>query len=436
MPGLARETPTLATGSAGEASLFHGTNTPSCGPDPSLEARRQSPELGAETKERCWRRPGRQPAVLDPASAGGAEGEVKPGSSPQAGVRFERRFPGAGCGVGARGAGQPRFRKSPASKGLRGKRREERKKPGALIIPYLFTTIPPTPLCRDGSTNAVRSRGSQAARPPSPRVLPSDPGPEGSSKPSFASPCLHGPTTVAQEVAESGLQTTWRQPTSAAGQGAQAGPHTAPPPRVPWPRACPSLGPQARQPPHAAAKAATPLGNLQVRRGGRCAGCRAFSTELPRCLASRPRPSRRPPANRRYVSAPTLRPAPLDIPRPRGVLGGTPRRRRPPEPRVSERCPRRPPTPGPRAFLPPGWAQREGLQAETAGTRRHPTLCAPAALRREPRAPNGRRTRPGAPPPAPERASAPPPPARRALAAARPTARTCTLLSRLPSIRA
>lgn len=242
--------------------------------------------------------------------------------------------------------------------------------------------------------------------------------------------CLRGPTPVAQEVAESGLQTTWRQPTSAAGRGAQAGPHTAPPPRVPWPRACPSLGPQARQPPHAAAKAATPLGNLQVRRGGRCAGCRAFSTELPRCLASRPGPSRRPPANQRYVSAPTLRPAPLDIPRPRGVLGGTPRRRRPPEPRVSERYPRRPPAPGPRAFLP---SRLGAARRASSGNRRHPPT--PNSLRSgcaAPRATCAKR----APHPAPERASAPPPPARRALAAARPTARTCTLLSRLPSIRA
>ena len=63
---------------------------------------------------------------------------------------------------------------------------------------------------------------------------------------------------------------------------------------------------------------------------------------------------------------PTLRPAPLDIPRPRGVLGGTPRRRRPPEPRVSERYPRRRPAPGvPLSRL---GAARRAL----GGNRRHP----------------------------------------------------------------
>lgn len=196
------------------------------------------------------------------------------------------------------------------------------------------------------------------------------------------------------------MQATWRRPTSAARPGAQASPPPRPaPPETPRPQAFPSFRAPTAPAPGPRRGGRGSLGNPQAGRAGRRAGCGAFCAErpcrpvrLPRAIPSAPIASGTP------VSVPTLLSTPQRLwtpPGPPGSLGRIPLRGRPPEPRGSERYPRRRPAPGVRPSVP------AGRGAKGRGSRRGPwvpatpTLSSPAPERREPRAPNGRRTRPG-----------------------------------------
>lgn len=141
---------------------------------------------------------------------GRSRGRSQAQIGPQVGVRMERRFPGAGCGVGARSVCEPEAPGSRVSanrsdlKGFGGngvRRRENNLKKktknerraffgvsSALSpISYLFTTIPPTVWVASLEPSGLRAPSPRGH--PRPRVLLSDPSPAAPNKSPFAFPC-------------------------------------------------------------------------------------------------------------------------------------------------------------------------------------------------------------------------------------------------------
>lgn len=196
------------------------------------------------------------------------------------------------------------------------------------------------------------------------------------------------------------MQATWRRPTSAARPGAQASPPTPPrPARDPPAPSIPVFPGPDRASPRAAPRRERLSRKPAGRKGRPPRRVRGLlcGTALPPSPAAPGHPigPLRVGDTRLGAYSPLHAPAPLDTPGPPGSLGRIPLRGRPPEPRGSERYPRRRPAPGVRPSVP------AGRGAKGRGSRRGPwvpatpTLGSPAPERREPRAPNGRRTRPG-----------------------------------------
>lgn len=214
------------------------------------------------------------------------------------------------------------------------------------------------------------------------------------------------------------MQATWRRPTSAARQGAQASPPPRPALETPRPQAFPSFRAPTAPAPGPRRRGRGSLGNLQAGRAGRRAGCGAFCAErpcrpvrLPRAIPSAPNASETP------VSVPTLLPTPQRLwtpPGPPGMLGRIPLGGRLPEPRGCERYPRRRPAPGVRPSVPAGRGAkgrgpRRGPWVPATPDPQLPSPVAPRATCAE-QAPHP----PGSQlPPTPE-GDAAPPPARRA----------------------
>ena len=162
------------------------------GPDPSaMRATCWSAGRGVRFRD-CGRSRGRSQAQI----------------GPQAGVRIERRFPGAGCGVGARSACKPGARGSRVSanrSGLKGfggngvRRRENKKKNKKRASRLLWCFVRPEPdfvfIHNHPPTVWVASLEPSGLRAPSarghprPRVLLSDPSPAAPNKSPFAFPC-------------------------------------------------------------------------------------------------------------------------------------------------------------------------------------------------------------------------------------------------------
>lgn len=97
------------------------------------------------------------------------------------------------------------------------------------------------------------------------------------------------------------MQATWRRPTSAARQGAQASPPPRPALETPDPRHSRLSGPQPRQPPGRAA-AGEALGNLQAGGPAAAPGAGPSVRNGPAAQSGCPGPSNRPPTSRRHRS--------------------------------------------------------------------------------------------------------------------------------------